>query len=144
MKRYDLTENVHQVGFRIGKLEEGESARVFKVRIKTYLYRWVELSCIKRLNEDLRDLFLRENCPSAKKASAGVIATPPRGTPRKDSTPRTGPALGVSDNLQRESCTSVKEPRSRGRAKEDEGSPCAYHVRGDRRSRSRRDVGHRI
>ncbi|GFO35587.1 hypothetical protein PoB_006209200 [Plakobranchus ocellatus] len=54
-------------GTVIFKLEEGESAEMFIVRIKTYLKRLVELGRTKRTYDPLRNLFVREQfmdaCP---------------------------------------------------------------------------------
>ncbi|GFO23780.1 hypothetical protein PoB_005028500 [Plakobranchus ocellatus] len=93
--------------------------------------------------------------PSTKEAGAGVIAKAPRKGVKKDPTANAGPALDVTDNLQRKinkgwnvserkSCTRCDVLRRAERSKGDEGSPCAYPERGDRRSRSRLDAGQRM
>ncbi|GFO38365.1 hypothetical protein PoB_006487000 [Plakobranchus ocellatus] len=73
----------------------------------------------------------------------------------KSSTASVCPALEVTDNIQNEMKGRVLQPASGkpvpvvtaapcGRFKENEGSPCTYPERGNRRSRSRRDAGHRM
>ncbi|GFN95530.1 reverse transcriptase [Plakobranchus ocellatus] len=64
-KKYDLTKDGYRRIFRICKAEEGESAEMFRVRIKIYLSRWVELLDTKQTYEDVRDLFVRKQLMDA-------------------------------------------------------------------------------
>lgn len=67
MKRYDPTEDGHRRKFRASKADVDENREQFKVRLDTYLLRWLELSNTERSFEGLKDLIVKEqfihSCP---------------------------------------------------------------------------------
>lgn len=67
MTRYDLTEDGYRRKFRVSKLETDESPDQFIVRLKTYLFRWLDLSKTERTFEGLTDQIVKEqfidSCP---------------------------------------------------------------------------------
>ena len=59
-RRYNLTEEGYRLKFRQCNPEDGESATMFIVRLRTYLERWVKLSQTEEEFDNLCDLLVRE------------------------------------------------------------------------------------
>lgn len=60
LKRYQLTEEGFRQKLRDGKLEPGETASQFAVRLESYLTRWMGLAGAEATYDGLKDIMLRE------------------------------------------------------------------------------------